>query len=304
MPANFPEVWLGRVIRNLTSANMAPWLDGIAELPGVVQELGAGSESEMNVIHIPRSLFKPDVLVNNTAYPIAIQEYTDDSVIVALDKYQTKATSLSDDQIVGASYDQIDVITKGHTEQIGAKKYKKALHSIAPTADSANTPIIEATGDPVVVDGPATLTYQDLVTGKEKYYDSLGETPAGNLRLVLCNRHWMDLLRDRERFGDKLVNHNTGMPAPAIAGFELFTYVGSPLYTAAGAKKAYGAIKEAGDREGSIIFDPNNIAKKTGMTKQYFRKAEIDPQTQTNLLNYRHYFIATPMENKYIGAIL
>ena len=39
------------------------------------------------------------------------------------------------------------------------------------------------------------------------------------------------------------------------------------------------------------------------MTKQYFKEAKNDPEAQTNLLNYRHYFIAMPFDNKAIGAI-
>ena len=304
MPANFPEVWLSRVIRNLTNANVAPWLDGIPELDVDIMELGAGSASEKNIIHIPRSMFKPEVLINNTTYPIALQAYTDDDVTVALDKYQTKVTTLSDDQIVGASYDKIDVVTKGHTEQMTASKFKKAIHAIAPAADSATTPVIVATGEPLTEGGRPTLLYDDLVTAKSKWEAAVGETPITDLRLVLCNDHWNDLLRDRKNFGDQLVNYKTGEVAPIIANFRIFQYAANPLFTAAGAKRPFGSIADPTDVRASVFFDAGNIAKKTGLTKQYFAKAADDPENQTNKLNYRHYFIAVPAEAKYIGAIL
>ncbi|MDB0603183.1 hypothetical protein PL373_19030 [Tenacibaculum maritimum] len=304
MPANFPEIWLNRVIINLTTANEAPWLDGIAELDVNVLELGAGSASEKNIIHIPRSMFAPEVLINNTTYPIALQEYTDDDVTVQLDKYQTKVTTLSDDQVVGASYNKIDVITKGHTIQITSSKYKKAIHAIAPASDTVDTPVLQATGDPLVAGGRKTLTYQDIVTAKTRLGKSGGECPADNRRLVLCSEHWDDLLRDRKNFGDKLVNYKTGEVAPVIAGFEIYQYVGNPIFTAAGVKKPFGAIQNATDLQASVMFYSPNIAKKTGLTKQYFAKAENDPENQTNKLNYRHYFIALPAEAKYIGAII
>ena len=126
--------------------------------------------------------------------------------------------------------------------------------------------------------------------------------PSGR-RLVLSTRHWNDLLIDRKNFGDKLVNYNTGMPAPVIAGFELYQYNGNPLYTSAGVKKAFGAVKDATDREGSIAFWEGGIAKKTGMTKQYFEPSANDTANQANLLNYRHYFMALPFESRFIGAI-
>ena len=87
---------------------------------------------EENIIHIPTTEFNPEVLINNQTYPIAVESFTDDTVIVKLDKYQTKATKVTDDQIIGASYDKIDAVTKSHTNSINAKKYKKALHALAP----------------------------------------------------------------------------------------------------------------------------------------------------------------------------
>ena len=301
MPANFPEVWLQRVRENLTTADRAPWLDGVSEIDSEVVVSGEGTATEKNTIHIPTTQFSPDVLINNTAYPIALQAYDDAEVTINLDKYQTKVTTLSDDQIMGASYDRIDPATKGHVKSISSSKFKKAIHAIAPSADSVDTPVIVATG--ADVNGRPTLTYDDLVTAKDKLDKSGGECPAEDRVLVLCNTHWNDLLRDRNRYGDKLVNYTTGDVAPIIAGFKIFQYVGMPLFTSAGAKKAYGAIKEAGDVDVSVFFQEDVIAKKTGDTKQYYSPAANDPETQTNKLNYRHYFIATPMQVKHVGAI-
>ena len=296
---NFPEIWVARVIQNLTNQSVAPWLDGIPELEADITVLEEGSASEVTVINIPRANFNPDVLVNNSVYPIPVQAYTDDTVVLAMDKYQTKATSVSDDQIVGSAYDKIDATTRSHVRAMLTKKFKKAIHSIAPTSDATATPVIAATG--AVVGGFATLTYEDLVALKGRF--DADEVDPNGRRIVLSTRHWNDLLIDRKNFGDKLVNYNTGMPAPVIAGFELYQYNGNPLYTSAGVKKAFGAVKAAGDREGSVAFWDGGIAKKTGLTKQYFTPASTDTANQSNLLNYRHYFMAVPFESRFIGAI-
>lgn len=296
---NFPEIWVARVIQNLTNQSVAPWLDGIPELEADITVLEEGSASEVTVINIPRANFNPDVLVNNSVYPIPVQAYTDDTVVLAMDKYQTKATSVSDDQVVGSAYDKIDATTRSHTRAILTKKFKKAIHSVAPTSDATATPVIAATG--TAVGGIATLTYEDLVALKDRF--DADEVDAVGRRIVLSTKHWNDLLLDRKNFGDQLVNYNTGMPAPFIAGFQLFQYNGNPLFTSAGVKKAFGAVKAAGDREGSVAFWDGGIAKKTGMTKQYFDPASSDTANQANLLNYRHYFMAVPFESRFIGAI-
>lgn len=295
MPLNFPEAWSSRVIKLLTTLNVVAWLDGIAELDTEVIEVGSGATSEANIIHIPVENFKPDVLVNNTTYPIALQAFTDTEATVQLDKYQTKVTTLSDDQIIGASYARIDSATRGHIVQINSSKYKKAIHAIAPQTHSAATPIIK-------LEDHAGDVYKALVAAKGAF-DKL-EIPADGRRAVLCTDQYNTLLNDRDRFGNLLANINTGQVAPKIAGFEIYEYVGNPTYTAAGVKKAYGSIPAETDLPATVFFYKENIVKKTGMTKQYFAPSNQDPENQTNRLNYRHYFIAVPAKKEMIGAII
>lgn len=297
MPATFPEIWVKRVKQNLNTNAAATFLDGIAEMDVNVTELGAGSGSESNIIHIPISNFKPDVLINNTTYPIALQAYTDEESIVMLDKYQTKVTTLTDDQIIGAAYDKVDAATKPHTVEINAKKYAKALHAMAPASNTASTRVLATSG---ADDGSGRLrmTYADLVGVKKAMKG------ATDPRIVLSDDHYNDLLLDRANFGDKLVNYTTGQVAPVIAGLKIYTYSDNPFYDNAGAKKPFGAVTIGTDKEASVFFDGNNVAKKTGLTKQYFAKAGDDPENQVNKINYRHYFIAVPVEQKYLGAII
>ena len=295
MPLNFPEVWSSRVIALLTTLNIAPWLDGIPELDTEVLELGSGSTSEQNIIHLPVENFSPEVLLNNTTYPIALQAFTDTEATVQLDKYQTRVTTLSDDQIMGASYARIDSATRGHVTQINSTKYKKAIHAIAPLANTATTPV-------VLLGDYAGDVYKAIVDLKGKFDDAA--VPDVGRRLGLCNEHYNALLTDRDRFGTLLNNMNSGDVAPKIAGFEIFQYVGTPKYDATFEKKAWGAVAVGTDVNASVAFYAENIAKKTGLTKQYFAPSDTDPENQTNRLNYRHYFIALPAKNEAIGAII
>lgn len=300
MPANFPEMWLNRVRTLLTSATRAPWLDGIEELDTQVVEVGSGDASESNIIHVPTTTFEPEVLINNTTYPIDLVPYADDKLTIQLDKYQPKVVTLSDDQIIGASYRRIDSATASLTTAILKKKYGKALHALAPAGHTANTPVLLTTG--ANFSGRKRLQYDDLVALKASL--DATDTPDEGRRLVLCSDHWNDLLIDRKNFGDMLVNYNTGKPAPIIAGFKLYSYINAPAFTiATKAKKAYGAVMVDGDTYGSVVFVEQNTVKKTGMTKQYFAPAAADPQNQINKLGYRHYFICLPVLNRYIGAI-
>lgn len=304
MPANFPEVWSARVIQLLTTQDVAPWLDGIAELDTEVIEVGSGAASESNIIHLPIETFQPEVLINNTTYPIALQAFTDTHATIQLDKYQTLATTLTDDQIIGASYARIDSATRGHVVQINIAKYKKAIHAIAPTSHTATTPVIalDLSGATTGSD-KADKAYNAIVALKSAF--DKAEFPVEGRRLVLSTELENTLLLDRNRFGNLLANLNTGKVAPMIAGFEIYSNLSNPYYTAAGVKKAYGSIPdEEVDKIASVAFVKTNIAKKTGMTKQYFEKAQGDTQGQTNKVNYRHYFIAAPAKDEQRGAII
>lgn len=293
MPANFPEVWETRVRELLTTQDQAPWLDGIDELDSPVVEMG-----EENMIHVPLETFDPDVLVNNTTYPLDVQDHADGTKTISLDKFQTKPTKISDDAAIGASYSKIDTTTKRHRTKITSWKFKKAIHAIAPASNSTDTPVISL---------PANYTsedvYKKLVELKGKF-DAL-EAPDSGRRIVLASAHYNKLLEDRQRFGDLLVDHNTGKVNKLVAGFEVYTYVSNPHYAeveSVWTKKAWGSVVTGTDKQASVAFLAENIGKKTGLTKQYYDKP--DTKTQAHLLNYRHYFVALPLRNKYIGAII
>lgn len=302
----FPEMWLSRVILLVTTLTSAPWLDGIPELDTDIIEMGSGTASENNTIHIPLENFEVDVLINNTTYPIATQAFTDGAAVVQLDKYQTKVTTLSDDQINGAAYSKIDSATRAHVRGILSNKFKKAIHALAPAVDGATTPVIETTG--AGLDGRKKLVYADLLKLKRKL-DTM-QMPIEGRRLVLSSAHMNDLLEDRDRFANLLSDINSGKLAPKIAGFEIYSYDANPLFfkdtnnSNKWTKRPFGTAAQGGDKEVSVCFLADNVAKRTGFTKQYFTAAANNPRTQANELNYRHYFIALPVKQTYMGAIV
>lgn len=320
MPANFPEVWLDRVETNLTTNDDAPWLAGIPEIASAINEVNPGSgDSEANEIHLPMTDFEVDVLINNTTYPIPVQQYEDGTVTIKLNKFQTKRVPLTDDQTIGAAYDIIDTVTSTMTTNITESKYAKAIHSLGPAGHdkSKGLLVLKATGRSGKLDsegneiiwrdenGFLMLTYKDLVSLKTAI-DALPKAlrwPKKGRRLVLCGLHEGHLLTDRERFGDQLNDLASGTVKPIVAGFELYSNFENPYYDGTN-KVAYGAvINEATQFEASIAFHVRNVGVKTGLTKQYFAPAGTDPAYQQNVVSYRHYHVVTPKRNKYIAAI-
>lgn len=291
MAGNFPEAWQGRVRQLLSTTHTATFLDGIPELDAQVM---VDPITDNNSIHIPLETFTPDVLLNNTTYPIDVQDHGDGTKTVNLDKYQTKATKISEDAALGASYDKIDSAAGGHVKAINRTKYKKAIHALAPASDTATTPLIALGASYTAED-----VYKAMVALKGKLDEQ--EVPEEGRRLVLCSDHANALLTSEKYAAALFADKNSGQVAGVLAGFKIFGYVGNPYFTTAGVKLAWGAVPGATDKKGSVAFYEDNVGKKTGILKQYYDKPTTT--NQAHLLNYRHYFITLPIRNEAIGGI-
>lgn len=291
MAGNFPEAWQARVREQLSTTHQADFLDGIPELdaPIMVDPL-----TDQNTIHVPLETFTVDTLFNNTTYPIEVQNHEDGSKTINLDKIQTKATKISEDQALGASYDKIDSATRGHVKSINRDKFKKAIHALVPGADSAKTPLIAL---------PANYTAEDvynaIVALKGKFDDM--EVPEEGRRLVLATDHANKLLTSKEYAAALFADKNSGKVSGILAGFKVYSYVGNPYFTTAGVKVAFKAIPGATDKKATVAFYEDNVGKKTGILKQYYDKPTTTQQA--HFVNYRHYFIVLPIKQEAIGGI-
>lgn len=297
MATVFKEVWTGQVISALSTAEKATFLEGITNFDRYVNAVG----DEAQAIHLVYMGVEPEVLINNTTYPIPIQVLDQEDVIVQLDKFSTKATPVTDDELYAMSFDKIATVKGKHGSAIAKTKIAKAIHSLAPSGDTAAMPVILTTGADDGT-GRKKLVWADLLTLKRKL-DNLEVAEEGR-RLVLSTDHLNDLLEADEKFKDQFYSAATGTIYNRY-GFELYSYVKMPYYTVATkAKKAFGSIPSAGDRQASVFFSLERAAKATGWTKMYYSEAKSDPQNQRNLVNFRHYFIVMPTREEARGAII
>lgn len=288
----YTEVWTGELVKKLRAGAEATFLDGIPDY---------SSRAENDVIHLVDVGGDPDVLVNNTTYPIDIQSLPDSDISISLDKFQTKATRVTDDELYAISYDKIGLVVENHGEAIAETKYKKAIHALAPQTNTAKTPVIKASGDADPATGRKRLKREDIVALKDKF-DKL-RVPTVGRRLVLCTDHVNDLLLQDQKFAEQYYNYKTGK-ITNLYGFEVYEFVNNPYYTAAGAKVAYNAAPGAKDAQASVAFYVKRAFKATGSTKMYFQEAKNSPTTQENLINFRHYFIVLPKKQEAIAAII
>ena len=285
----YVEVWIGEIIKQFTHAMQNTFLDGVPDY---------SQYSQANVLHLVEAGVNPDVVINNTTYPLTVQDLADGDKAISLDKFQTKPTSVTDDELYAISYDKISLKKEQHGNAIVESELDKAIHAFAPAANTAATPVIAATGE---YDGTRRrLTRKDVITLKNKF-DKM-KVPQAGRRLVLCPDHVQDLLLQDQTFANQYYNYGNGV-ITRMYGFDIYEYVNCPLYTTAGAKKSYGAVASTGEFQASVAFYVPRMFKATGDTTMYYSEAKTDPTNQRNLLAFRSYFVALPQKNEAIGAI-
>lgn len=291
MEGIYTEVWTGELVKKLNAGLQATFLNGIPDYSTNVNN---------EVIHLVDVGGDPDVLVNNTTYPIPIQDLADGDIAIGLDKFQTKATRVTDDELYGISYDKFGSVVERHRESIVTVKYKKFAHALAPYSHTAKTPVIQTSGEKDAVSGRNKLTPKDIIALK-RAFDNMEVSEDGRV-LVLCPDHVNDLLELDQSFKDKYYNYTSGK-LMNMYGFEVYTFVNAPYFNKNGVKLAYNAVPTATDHKGSFAFYRPRMFRAQGSTKMYYSEAATNPQTQENLVNFRNYDIVLPKKMEAIGAI-
>ena len=121
MATVFREIWTGEMVKSLKGKMDGTWLDGVPDMSSI---------AENDVIHLVDVGVDPEVLVNNTTYPIPVQVLEDKDIAVKLDKFQSKATPITDDELYAASYDKMQRVKEAHAEAINIAKFEKAAHAL------------------------------------------------------------------------------------------------------------------------------------------------------------------------------
>lgn len=289
----YTEIWTGELVKYLRRGLEATWLDGIPDSSSIVNN---------DVIHLVEVGVDPDVLINNTTYPIPLQALNDADIAIQLDKFQTKVTPVTDDELYAISYDKMSRVKESHGNAINDSKFQKAAHALCAQQNTATTPVLVTTGARDADTGRIKLCTQDVINLK-RALDKL-KVPAAGRRLVLCTDHVNDLLETDQRFKEQYNIDRGNGTVGRLYGFDIYEFANNPLYTTAGVKKAVGASADTGEFQCSFAFYVPRVFKATGSTKMYYSEAANDPEYQRNKINFRHYFVCLPKKADAGGVIM
>jgi hypothetical protein len=295
----YREVWTKDVIRLVDESMKETFLDGIMDLSRYVT-----GDEEHQTIHSTYFNAYPDVLVDNTTYPIDLQTLDGADKTISLNKYQTKVTPITDDELNALTYDKNAEVKVSHAQAIAKERLKMSVHNLSPSGHTSKTPIIKTTGAKTPAGDRLRLTWTDIITLRDALQK--GEIPIEGVRLVLCAEHVNDLLLEDKDLFNVLTNFKAGITLPQL-GFDIRSYPMCPYYKVSDLTKlSYGGTVVSGThRMASFIFTPSLARKAKGITKTYLSNSKDDPQYQRSLFSVRDYFIAKPiLEGTHLGAIV
>lgn len=295
------EIWTDVMVEQFRNTEDALFLN---EIPDESRWVQASRNGNNEFIHLTDIGVDPDVLINNTTYPIPYQAQMDADISLKLDKFQTKVTPVTDDEIQHLAYDKIKKVQEKHTKAIMNVKHQKALHALCPAADTATTPIIVTTG-PDDGAGRKRMIYKDLLT----LVTAMNNAGIGmeSRVLVLSAEHHTDLILEGLETNNnekaKLANVRAGKLENFILGMQPYWYVNAPwVVKSTKVKKAFGAVPAGTDSQASVVFVADDMFKAMGSTKQYTKQPE--PSTQQWEYNVRHHYLVMPRKVRAVAAII
>lgn len=277
------EAWTGQVVEHYTHAQEGTFLDGVPDF---------SQYAENDVIHMVDVMGDPTVLVNNTTYPLEIENMPDGDVAVKLHKFETKPTRITDDELYAISYDKMGVVKTRHGNKLSEAMLDKAIHAFAPAAHTKETPVIMTTGTADET-GRKKCTRLDIISLRKACDNA--KMPKKNRRLVLCDDHINDLLELDQKFKDQYHNYETGSIGK-MYGFEIYEYSECPLFAQDKTKKSFGAVAGVGEYQASVAFYLPRMFKAKGSTKAYASEAKNDPVNKQNLMSFTTRWIALPQK--------
>ena len=252
-----------------------------------------------DVIKIPKQGTAPNVLINNSVYPIVSNRREDDYVTLSLNKYDTDNTIVTEDELYALPYEKVNDVQAQHRETLEDKTAAHAIYSISPVKDTPKTPILKTTGKDDGT-GRNRLSTNDIINFK-KALDKLSVPKKGRV-LVLCSDHVADLLIEDRKFSIQYQNIQQGLISENYYGFKTYESLDIPQYDDDFEKLPFESLNTG--RSASVCFYAPNLAKATGTVTRYMREASADPEYRQNTVGFRLWFICVAIKDEGLGAIV
>lgn len=249
---------------------------------------------EYNKINLAEAGVAPDVLVDNTDYPIETEQRTDTPLELPLHTFDTKNTVVRNVEKLELAYDKMDSVVRQHRNQLFAKTAAYAASNWAPQQTKDLTPVRATSGTGTNKQGLTPLSFDDVLA-MDAWFRSQDIDPS-TMVAVLNPYHLADLMAEDMKMYKEMLSGNK------LFGFDLYTFSQLPYYNATtGQKVAFGTATSDTDTQCSLFYCANEVMRADGDIEVFARYK--DPEQRGDLIGFQKRFTALPIRNKYQAAI-
>lgn len=272
------------------------WIAGIQEnpIPNTSFVFASTDKSEYvenNKLHLAEAGIEPDVYENyfeGNENDLPLQAITDIPNEVVLKTYSTARTRHRDLQEVELSYNKRMSVINRHKTSLSKNIGVRAAFAWSPNANNDFNKIMN-------LDANASII--DAIIDMEAFYNGLDIYDGMNI--CLTADHMARIKKENKNLYKEILSTNT------MYGFKVFRYNKNALYTPAGVKKPFGAVKEDGDKVCSFTWVTDEVFRCFGDTEVYETLRSAASQSDEISFAQRALVGNIRATNpKYLGAIL
>lgn len=246
---------------------------------------------EYDKINLAEAGIDPNVIVDNTVYPVPIVAASDVHKELTLKTYDTENTVVRNAIAIELSYDQRALYAAKHKKALAKKLGLDAAYMYAPSAADASkyNSIVNLGANDSIIDGIIDL---------QSAYD-IFDADEDRI-LVLSPQHKAKIAKEDKALYKAIIAE----PGAELYGFKIYTYSRNPIYIAAtGIKAAAGAafVPET-HKYSSFAFVGSEVMVADGSAEMFSRLK--DPEARGDIFGFQKRALALPIRGKYQGAIL
>ena len=248
---------------------------------------------EYNKINLAEAGVAPEVLVDNTDYPVGTESRKDTPLELPLHTFDTKNTVVRNVEAMELAYNKMDSVVRQHRNTLYAKTAAYAANNWAPSKTADLTPV-RATSGTDNRQGVKALTFEDVLA-MDAWFRSQDIDPS-TMVAVLNPYHLADLMAEDMKLYKEMLSGNK------LFGFDLYIFSQLPYYNATtGQKVAFGTAAADTDTQCSLFYCANEVMRADGDIEVFARYK--DPEQRGDLIGFQKRFTALPIRNKYQAAI-
>ena len=201
---------------------------------------------------------------------------------------QTKHNNLLEAEL---SYDKRASVLNRHRNALAKNMAARTAYNWSPSTNDATNKIINLGANDSVID--ALIDMQAFMRDQD--------IDLSRMNIILNSEHAARIRKENK----ELYKEISSEKGANLYDFRVFFYSKTPYYTSAGAKKAFGAAVEAGDKKSSIIWSSDEVFRCFGDTELYATLGHSG--YQADLFSMGQRALAGKIRSnspKYFGAIL